>query len=129
MQSLKIIGGIFSNVTRFSTRRSICLSNRSLVESDWTKSSSNSDDAQEEDESPVSVTSGGIEKSKNAYCELHFACFNKTSYFTAINSVTLLGRVGSNPVKRGSVEHPVVTFSLATNSNYSYANGVFLLST
>ena len=42
----------------------------------------------------------------------------------AINSVTLLGRVGSNPVKRGSVDHPVVTFSLATNSNYSYANGL-----
>nr|SVE78669.1 EOG090X0O5J [Daphnia lumholtzi] len=40
-----------------------------------------------------------------------------------INSVTLLGRVGSNPVKRGSPDHPVVTFSLATNSNYSYANG------
>lgn len=38
--------------------------------------------------------------------------------------MTLLGRVGSNPVKRGSPDHPVVTFSLATNSNYSYANGL-----
>nr|CAH0104160.1 unnamed protein product [Daphnia galeata] len=32
-----------------------------------------------------------------------------------MNSVTLLGRVGSNPVKRGSLEHPVVTFSLDTS--------------
>ncbi len=45
-------------------------------------------------------------------------------FYVAINSVTLLGRVGSNPVKRGSLEHPVVTFSLATNSNYSYPNGL-----
>ncbi|KAL1459882.1 hypothetical protein WDU94_011832 [Cyamophila willieti] len=35
-----------------------------------------------------------------------------------INQVTLLGRVGANPQKRGSEEHPVVIFSLATHVNY-----------
>ncbi len=44
--------------------------------------------------------------------------------FAAINSVTLLGRIGTNPVQRGSIEHPVVTFPLATNSNYKYSNGI-----
>lgn len=38
--------------------------------------------------------------------------------FTAMNTVTLLGRVGAEPQKRGSNEHPVVTFSLATHDNY-----------
>jgi len=35
-----------------------------------------------------------------------------------INKVTLLGRVGANPQKRGTEEHPVVVFSLATHQNY-----------
>lgn len=35
-----------------------------------------------------------------------------------INQVMLLGRVGANPEKRGSEQHPVVTFSLATHTNY-----------
>uniref|UniRef100_A0A8D8YKP8 Single-stranded DNA-binding protein, mitochondrial n=1 Tax=Cacopsylla melanoneura TaxID=428564 RepID=A0A8D8YKP8_9HEMI len=35
-----------------------------------------------------------------------------------INQVTLLGRVGANPQKRGTEEHPVVIFSLATHINY-----------
>lgn len=38
----------------------------------------------------------------------------------AMNSVTLLGRVGAEPQKRGSNEHPVVTFSLATHDNYKW---------
>ena len=35
-----------------------------------------------------------------------------------VNSVTLLGRVGIDPQLRGSEEHPVVIFSLATNLRY-----------
>ncbi|KAK4306129.1 hypothetical protein Pmani_022035 [Petrolisthes manimaculis] len=35
-----------------------------------------------------------------------------------LNQVMLLGRVGGPPEKRGSEEHPVVTFSLATHTNY-----------
>lgn len=39
----------------------------------------------------------------------------------SINSVTLLGRVGGTPLLRGSEEHPVVVFSLATNIRYRKA--------
>lgn len=37
--------------------------------------------------------------------------------------MTLLGRVGNEPQKRGTDEHPVVTFSLATQNNYKYESG------
>ncbi|KAB7504481.1 Single-stranded DNA-binding protein, mitochondrial, partial [Armadillidium nasatum] len=37
----------------------------------------------------------------------------------SLNQVTLLGRSGNNPEQRGVAENPVVTFSLATNINYS----------
>ncbi|CRK87088.1 CLUMA_CG000838, isoform A [Clunio marinus] len=40
-----------------------------------------------------------------------------------VNTVTLLGRVGAEPQKRGSEEHPVMTFSLATHNNYKYESG------
>lgn len=40
-----------------------------------------------------------------------------------MNRVTLLGRVGGDPQKRGSTEHPAVMFSLATNDNYKYDTG------
>ncbi|XP_058806852.1 single-stranded DNA-binding protein, mitochondrial isoform X2 [Phymastichus coffea] len=40
-----------------------------------------------------------------------------------INQVTLLGRVGAEPQKRGNEEHPVVVFSLATHINYRYDGG------
>ncbi|XP_073817549.1 mitochondrial single stranded DNA-binding protein [Musca autumnalis] len=40
-----------------------------------------------------------------------------------INTITLLGRVGADPQLRGSAEHPVVTFSVATHTNYKYENG------
>ncbi|XP_066999731.1 single-stranded DNA-binding protein, mitochondrial [Anabrus simplex] len=43
-----------------------------------------------------------------------------------LNSVTLLGRVGAEPQRRGTDEHPVVTFSLATHSNYKYESGEFV---
>ncbi|KAF7993183.1 hypothetical protein HCN44_006243 [Aphidius gifuensis] len=33
-------------------------------------------------------------------------------------NVQLLGRVGADPQKRGSEQHPVVVFSLATHTNY-----------
>lgn len=36
----------------------------------------------------------------------------------AVNTVTILGRVGADPQKRGNEEHPVVTFSVATHNNY-----------
>ena len=35
-----------------------------------------------------------------------------------VNSVTLLGRVGNNPVLRGTETNPVVSFSLATSIDY-----------
>lgn len=35
-----------------------------------------------------------------------------------MNQVTLLGRVGADPEKRGTEKHPVVTFSIATHTNY-----------
>ena len=37
--------------------------------------------------------------------------------------MTLLGRVGADPLKRGTDQHPVVTFSLATHNNYKYESG------
>ncbi|GBP07009.1 Single-stranded DNA-binding protein, mitochondrial [Eumeta japonica] len=43
-----------------------------------------------------------------------------------INQVTLLGRVGSDPQKRGNQEHPVVNFSLATHFSYRYESGDIL---
>nr|CAG4641419.1 EOG090X0O5J [Eulimnadia texana] len=46
-----------------------------------------------------------------------------TNIVPTINQVTLLGRVGNDPIRRGSAEHPVVTFSLATHSNYAYSSG------
>lgn len=130
MQSLKTVGKMFSNISRLPSYRSIFMSSRNQAESPTI------DGNQEEiTDEPISVTSGvGIEKSKwnyllnLCYCVLqdllYVICF---VFISAINSVTLLGRVGSNPVKRGSVEHPVVTFSLATNSNYSYSNGWLII--
>lgn len=35
-----------------------------------------------------------------------------------MNAVTILGRVGAEPQRRGNEEHPVVTFSVATHNNY-----------
>lgn len=35
----------------------------------------------------------------------------------------MLGRVGAEPQKRGTNEHPVVTFSLATHDNYKFETG------
>lgn len=39
------------------------------------------------------------------------------------NEVTILGRVGAEPQKRGSDQHPVVLFSVATHTNYKYETG------
>lgn len=41
-----------------------------------------------------------------------------TNLFLAINQVQLLGRVGANPQLRGNETTPVVTFSMATHTNY-----------
>lgn len=38
----------------------------------------------------------------------------------------MLGRVGADPQRKGSDEHPVVAFSLATHTNYRYETGEFL---
>ncbi|KAI5641144.1 single-strand binding protein family domain-containing protein [Phthorimaea operculella] len=43
-----------------------------------------------------------------------------------INQVTLLGRVGADPQKRGSEQHPVVNFPLATHFSYKYESGDIL---
>uniref|UniRef100_A0A1A9WHP6 Single-stranded DNA-binding protein n=1 Tax=Glossina brevipalpis TaxID=37001 RepID=A0A1A9WHP6_9MUSC len=42
---------------------------------------------------------------------------------TAVNTVTLLGRVGADPQLKGSTQHPVVIFSVATHTNYKYEEG------
>lgn len=46
-------------------------------------------------------------------------------FLIAINNITLLGRVGADPLLRGNAEHPVVTFSLATHTNYKYVFRMF----
>lgn len=47
--------------------------------------------------------------------------------YLAINQVTLLGRVGGDPQKRGSEEHPVVVFSLATHQSFLNNNdGIYI---
>ncbi|XP_068627791.1 single-stranded DNA-binding protein, mitochondrial [Battus philenor] len=43
-----------------------------------------------------------------------------------INQVTLLGRVGADPQKRGTNDHPVINFPLATNFSYKYESGDIL---
>ncbi|XP_034938373.1 single-stranded DNA-binding protein, mitochondrial [Chelonus insularis] len=43
-----------------------------------------------------------------------------------LNQVSLLGRVGGDPQKRGSEEHPVVIFSLATHTNYKVEGGDYV---
>ncbi|CAG5055990.1 unnamed protein product [Parnassius apollo] len=43
-----------------------------------------------------------------------------------INQVTLLGRVGADPQKRGTEEHPVINFPLATHFSYKYESGDIL---
>ncbi|XP_057381278.1 single-stranded DNA-binding protein, mitochondrial-like [Daphnia carinata] len=98
MFSLKTCSGFVSKFVKLAPSRHIFLSCRKQLDDEWRSTNTTN---QTEDEN----TSMGVSVEKT------------------INSVTLLGRVGSNPVKRGSPEHPVVTFSLATNSNYSYANG------
>uniref|UniRef100_A0A1L8DWM5 Putative single-stranded dna-binding protein n=1 Tax=Nyssomyia neivai TaxID=330878 RepID=A0A1L8DWM5_9DIPT len=53
-----------------------------------------------------------------------FASDDKPQNFEkTVNNVTLLGRVGVEPQMRGSEDHPVVTFSLATHENYKYESG------
>ncbi|CAH1397777.1 unnamed protein product [Nezara viridula] len=47
------------------------------------------------------------------------------AYEKTINQVTLLGRVGNEPLKKGTPEHTVVVFSLATHNNYRYETGEF----
>lgn len=55
---------------------------------------------------------------------VHKFIYNTFILFTGLNQVTLLGRVGGEPQKRGNEEHPVVTFSLATHVNYKYEGGI-----
>nr|SVE74618.1 EOG090X0O5J [Daphnia barbata] len=99
MFGLKAYSGFISKIAKLSSSRHIFVSCLRQIDDDWKSSTNTTNQADDE-----AASSGvGVEKT--------------------INSVTLLGRVGSNPVKRGSLEHPVVTFSLATNSNYSYSNG------
>ncbi|CAO1435634.1 unnamed protein product [Diamesa serratosioi] len=47
----------------------------------------------------------------------------QNEFLETINTVTILGRVGADPQKRGNEEHPVVTFSVATHNNYKYESG------
>ncbi|XP_014674238.1 PREDICTED: single-stranded DNA-binding protein, mitochondrial-like [Priapulus caudatus] len=46
----------------------------------------------------------------------------RQTYEKCINQVTLLGRVGADPMLRGTEQHPVVIFSMATNMVYTDAN-------
>ncbi|CAH0721626.1 unnamed protein product, partial [Brenthis ino] len=54
------------------------------------------------------------------------AHFESQNTEKTINQVTLLGRVGADPQKRGSEEHPVVNFPLATHFSYKYESGDIL---
>uniref|UniRef100_A0A182IUX3 Single-stranded DNA-binding protein n=1 Tax=Anopheles atroparvus TaxID=41427 RepID=A0A182IUX3_ANOAO len=54
---------------------------------------------------------------------------SKKKLLLAVNSVSLLGRVGADPQRRGNDEHPVVMFSLATHSNYKYDSGDWMQKT
>lgn len=58
----------------------------------------------------------------------HF-CTDPPRLEKTINQVTLLGRVGINPQKRGTFDHPVVVFSMATHHNYKQASGDLLQKT
>ncbi|XP_026326674.1 single-stranded DNA-binding protein, mitochondrial [Hyposmocoma kahamanoa] len=60
--------------------------------------------------------------------QLHSSTFKLSAQKTekTINQVTLLGRVGANPQKRGTEEHPVVNFPLATHFSYKYESGDIL---
>ncbi|XP_047003767.1 single-stranded DNA-binding protein, mitochondrial [Schistocerca americana] len=60
-------------------------------------------------------------------CNRQFAEKLETSNIEkTINEVKLLGRVGAEPQRRGTEEHPVVIFSLATHTNYKYESGEFV---
>ncbi|KAF9824228.1 hypothetical protein SFRURICE_019908 [Spodoptera frugiperda] len=52
--------------------------------------------------------------------------YNSQKSEKTINQVTLLGRVGADPQKRGSEEHPVINFPLATHYSYKYESGDML---
>ena len=63
-----------------------------------------------------------IEKSKPH----RFYEFSSKIIVSGINSVQLLGRVGADPQKKGTEEHPIAVFSMATHTNYRYESGQFL---
>ncbi|XP_067654991.1 single-stranded DNA-binding protein, mitochondrial-like [Haliotis asinina] len=44
-------------------------------------------------------------------------------YEKSVNQINLLGRLGRDAELRGSAEHPVVVFSMATNSIYTKQDG------
>ncbi|XP_073967471.1 mitochondrial single stranded DNA-binding protein [Choristoneura fumiferana] len=72
---------------------------------------------------------GGISQSITAkYSAVHTTALRFESQKTekTINQVTLLGRVGADPQKRGTEAHPVVNFPLATHFNYKYESGDML---
>lgn len=54
-----------------------------------------------------------------------FIYWTNSVLIQGINQVMLMGRLGSDPVRKGSESHPVATFSLATNSTYGYSSGIF----
>ncbi|CAK1578481.1 unnamed protein product [Parnassius mnemosyne] len=54
------------------------------------------------------------------------ASFDSQKTEKTINQVTLLGRVGADPQKRGTEEHPVINFPLATHFSYKYESGDIL---
>lgn len=52
---------------------------------------------------------------------------NKTKpFYLALNQVQLIGRVGRDPEKKGSSDHPITVFSMATHTNYRYESGEFM---
>ncbi|XP_052868482.1 single-stranded DNA-binding protein, mitochondrial [Anopheles cruzii] len=56
-------------------------------------------------------------------------CTDSSRIEKTVNTVTLLGRVGADPQRRGNDEHPVVMFSVATHSNYKYESGDWMQKT
>ncbi|CAF4935927.1 unnamed protein product [Pieris macdunnoughi] len=66
-----------------------------------------------------------------AKSSLHTTTVNYDSQVSekTLNQVTLLGRVGADPQKRGTEEHPVINFPLATHFSYKYESGDVLQKT
>lgn len=77
--------------------------------------------------SALTVVSRGMKNSNESFFDTEESTPEPVSTTVTrektINSVTLLGRLGSAPQKRGTETHPVVVLSLATHINMTNSQG------